>query len=86
MLSIDIHTHILPERWPDLAARYGYGGFVRLEHHKPCCARMMQDDKSSREVPDNCWDPAARLRGYDRFGVQVLSPMPVVVQLLGPAA
>ena len=24
MLTIDIHTHILPETWPDLRERYGY--------------------------------------------------------------
>ncbi|HEX2899525.1 MAG TPA: hypothetical protein VHS96_07375, partial [Bacteroidia bacterium] len=42
-LKIDIHTHILPEKWPDLKEKYGYGGFVRLDHHKPCCARMMMD-------------------------------------------
>ena len=42
MLKIDIHTHILPERWPDLKERYGYGGFLQLEHHGPGCARMLQ--------------------------------------------
>ena len=29
-LTIDLHTHILPETWPDLRERYGYGGFIRL--------------------------------------------------------
>ncbi|MDX1389826.1 MAG: amidohydrolase, partial [Acidobacteriota bacterium] len=47
-LKIDIHTHILPEKWPDLEKRYGYGGFVRLEHHAPGCARMMIGDKGFR--------------------------------------
>ncbi|MFQ3362991.1 MAG: aminocarboxymuconate-semialdehyde decarboxylase, partial [Woeseiaceae bacterium] len=39
MLKIDIHTHILPENWPDLKERYGYGGFMQLEHCGTGCAR-----------------------------------------------
>lgn len=31
-LRIDVHTHILPERWPDLKERFGYGGWVKLDH------------------------------------------------------
>jgi len=79
-MKIDIHTHILPERWPDLRERYGYGGFVRLEHHKPCCANMMIDDRFFREIQDNCWSPTTRLADCDRTGVtmQVLSTVPVM--------
>ena len=40
-MKIDLHTHILPKTWPDLDAKYGYAGFVRLDHYKPCCARMI---------------------------------------------
>src|ERR1700733_4533312 len=78
--KIDVHTHILPERWPDLREKYGYGGFVRLEHHKPCCARMLIDDKFFREVESNSWDPEARVHECDRFrvDVQVLSTVPVM--------
>jgi len=46
--SIDIHTHILPENIPDFGAKYGYRGFIHLDHHKPGCARMMMDDKFFR--------------------------------------
>jgi len=79
-LKVDIHTHILPKNWPDLRERYGYGGFIRLEHHKPCCARMMMDDKFFREVEDNCWDPKTRMHDCDHHNVdvQVLSTVPVM--------
>jgi len=79
-LKIDIHTHILPERWPDLRERYGYGGWIRLEHHCPGCAKMMSDDKFFREVEANCWDPGTRMTECDATGVhvQVLSTVPVM--------
>ncbi|HVZ38301.1 MAG TPA: amidohydrolase family protein [Candidatus Kapabacteria bacterium] len=79
-MKIDIHTHILPETWPDLRERYGYGGWVRMEHHKPCCARMMIDDRFFREVEENCWSPEVRIHECDRHGVhvQVLSTVPVM--------
>ena len=79
-LKIDIHTHILPETWPDLRERYGYGGFIRLEHHKPCCARMMMDDRFFREVEENSWDAKARMKECDHHhvDVQVLSTVPVM--------
>jgi aminocarboxymuconate-semialdehyde decarboxylase len=79
-LKIDLHTHILPRDWPDLDAKYGYSGFVRLEHHKPCCARMMIGDRVFREITDNVWDPKRRIEEMDRTGVtmQVLSTVPVM--------
>jgi aminocarboxymuconate-semialdehyde decarboxylase len=80
LFKIDIHTHIIPERWPDLRERYGYGGFIKLDHHKPCCARMMMDDRFFREIQDNCWDPRQRIKECDhhKVDVQVLSTIPVM--------
>ncbi len=79
-MKIDLHTHILPKEWPDLDARYGYPGFVRLEHHRPCCARMMVGERFFREIGDNVWDPQRRIEDCDRTGVrmQVLSTVPVM--------
>jgi len=81
MLKIDVHTHILPEVIPNWKQRFGYGGFVRLEHHKPCCARMLKDDgKFFREVEDNVWSAERRIEECNRqgVGVQVLSTVPVM--------
>jgi len=78
--KIDLHTHILPERWPDLSARYGYQGFLHLEHTKPGCACMMIGDHRFREIGHNTWDPDVRIEECDRDGVsvQVLSTVPVM--------
>jgi aminocarboxymuconate-semialdehyde decarboxylase len=79
-MKIDLHTHILPREWPDLRQRYGYGGFVQLEHHGPGCARMTIDGKLFREVDDRTFDPARRIADCDRHRVdiQVLSTVPVM--------
>jgi aminocarboxymuconate-semialdehyde decarboxylase len=79
-MKIDLHTHILPRDWPDLDEKYGYGGFVRLEHYKPCCARMMIGDRVFREITDNVWDPKRRIEELDRekVSMQVLSTVPVM--------
>ncbi len=79
-LKIDIHTHIMPEHLPRWSEKFGYGGFIRLEHHKPCCARMMKDDEFFREIQSNCWDPAVRIDecNHHHVDVQVLSTIPVL--------
>jgi aminocarboxymuconate-semialdehyde decarboxylase len=80
MKSLDIHTHIMPENIPNWMQKFGYGDFIRLEHHKPCCARMIKGDKFFREIEENCWNPKARLIDMDDTEVtmQVISTIPVL--------
>jgi len=87
-MTIDLHTHILPQRWPSWTARSGYAGWVELAHASPGCARMCQTTsidgstppKFFRQVDANLWDPAVRLAEMDAAGVaaQVLSTVPVM--------
>ena len=81
MLKIDVHTHILPREIPRWKDRFGYGGFITLDHYKTCCARMIRDDGVAfRDVEDNCWSPEKRIEECDIAGVnvQVLSTVPVM--------
>src|SRR5690349_18410702 len=79
--KIDIHTQILPKEIPFFKEKFGYGGFIRLDHHRPCSARMIRDDgKFFREIESNCWDPEVRLLECQKqgVGIQVISTVPVM--------
>lgn len=81
ILKIDVHTHILPRDIPRWKEKFGYGGFITLEHHAPCRAKMLKDDGHFfREIEDNCWSAEKRIEECDSFGVnvQVLSTVPVM--------
>ncbi len=79
-MKVDLHTHILPENWPDLRERYGDTRFPHVEHYAPCCARILIEGEGEREIRENCWSPIKRIEECDGCGVtmQVLSTMPVM--------
>jgi aminocarboxymuconate-semialdehyde decarboxylase len=79
-MKIDLHTHILPENWPNLRERYRCEGFVHIEHTVPGCARLVIDGHLFREIEDSTWDPRRRLADCQATGVdvQVLSTVPVM--------
>lgn len=87
-MRVDLHTHILPERWPDLSSRPGCGAFVRIEHDGTGCANLMLGERVFRRIDERTWDVSRRLADCDRDGVdmQVLSTVPVMFSYGAPPA
>lgn len=87
-MLIDIHTHVVPERFPDNPAPG--------EHSRwPClCVRADRSHviefggKPFRELDARSWDVNRRLEDMDRGGVdaQALSPMPELLSYWLPTA
>ncbi len=75
-----MHTHIMPKEMPKWANKFGYGGFIHLDHHRPGFARMMQGQTFFREIEENCWNEDIRIGDYERFDtqVQVICTIPVL--------
>lgn len=82
MLTIDIHTHILPPEIPRFSDRFGYGGFIELRHSPGCRHVDMYNDEGQffRRVEPNAFDASERLKECDasNVSVQVLSTVPVM--------
>ena len=79
-MRVDLHTHIVPPRWEDFAARYGGGKWPRLVVEADCRGTLMTGDQFFRAIDDRSWNPARRLEDMARLGIdrQVLSPPPVM--------
>jgi aminocarboxymuconate-semialdehyde decarboxylase len=80
MLKIDVHAHILPRDWPDLARKYGDDRFAVIHHTDDGRHRIYRDGKFFREIFPKTWDIDERISDYERFGVQVqvISTVPVM--------
>jgi aminocarboxymuconate-semialdehyde decarboxylase len=76
---VDVHTHVVPRGWPDLAAACGGSGWPWLRLDSERAAMIMVGEAEFRPVGAECWDAEARLSDMDADGidVQVISPTPV---------
>lgn len=75
-----MHTHILPERLPDFAEKFGYGDFIHLIQNEDDTADMMKGGEFFRRIKSNCWDAELRMKEYEKFNtrVQVVCTIPVM--------
>ncbi|RHW33398.1 amidohydrolase [Lysinibacillus yapensis] len=80
-LRVDFHTHIIPEDFPDLAAKYGDERFPTMIKTCDCGAEIMVKGKTFRKITDQAWDAEKRIADMDKEGIdiQVLSPIPVTI-------
>jgi len=80
MLKIDMHTHILPEKLPNFADKFGYGDFIWLQSRADGAADMMKGDSFFRTIQPNCWDAQMRIDEYATHDtqVQVVCTIPVM--------
>ncbi|WP_019529337.1 amidohydrolase family protein [Dasania marina] len=87
MKTIDLHSHFLPETWPDLAQRFGTPDWPSMRHTEAGKAMIMVGDKEFRPVYEACWNPAVRIEEMDKHSVdiQVMSATPVLFAYERPA-
>ena len=80
MLKIDSHTHIIPKKLPNWSEKFGYGDFIYLQHHKKGFAKMMRGNQFFREIKENSWNAALRIKEYEQYHtqVQVVCTIPVM--------
>lgn len=80
--KVDLHTHIIPETWPDWNKEFGYEGWLTIKHdsegviHRSNMetlifqSKLLNCDGSVfRRIHENCWCPHTRLEECDRTNV-----------------
>lgn len=87
-VRVDIHTHYVPQGWPDLHHAVGGGEdwpALRVESERE--AMIMLGTQEFRRVQTDCWQAEVRLRDMDADGIdmQMLSPTPVFFSYARPA-
>ena len=76
---VDVHTHVVPNGWPDLAVVTGSDGWPWLRVDSEQAAMIMVGDGEYRPIGAACWSAAERLADMDADGIdrQVVSPTPL---------
>ncbi|PJF19667.1 Aminocarboxymuconate-semialdehyde decarboxylase [Paramicrosporidium saccamoebae] len=72
--KIDLHTHIIPESWPDWNKEFGRGRWLTIRHDADGAKLINADGTLFRAVEKNCYCPAKRLEECDT--TDVLSTVP----------
>lgn len=75
---VDVHTHIVPESFPDYLGRHIGAPWPSMAPAQACHKHVMVSGAVYRTVSHACWDCAQRRTDMQVMGVgrQVLSPMP----------
>jgi len=85
---IDIHTHIVPERFPAYAGSSSNVPWPAMADAHACHKHVMISGKVYRTVSDGSWSVPRRIEamGEMRVARQVLSPMPELLSYWLPLA
>lgn len=70
-MIIDMHSHFVPQSWPDLGARYGGDDWPGIRHIEPGKAMLTVGARDFRPVHDVLWDAGRRLEAMERDGIDV---------------
>jgi aminocarboxymuconate-semialdehyde decarboxylase len=86
--AVDVHSHLVPHGWPDLAVAAGGTEWPSLRLESEREAMIMLGEREFRRITDQAWDADVRLADMDEDGVavQVVSPTPVFFSYARPAA
>lgn len=86
--GIDVHTHVVPEKFPVYAGSGRDVPWPSMQHDGCGHAHVMISGKKYRTVAQTCWDTAKRVSGMDACSIarQAISPMPELLSYWLPLA
>jgi aminocarboxymuconate-semialdehyde decarboxylase len=78
-MVVDVHTHLVPKGWPELAGLCGGSDWPWLRIDSERDAMIMVGETEFRPVGAQCWDRETRFgdMAEDGVDVQVVSPTPL---------